>query len=127
MNESIKPNSTGTSTVDVRCVAWFAVLGLANLPGVAFAQSPCPGIHVTVPIIRNWVGTVACALFASPAGFPIEYLQMATNVMAIKIQETQVRRAFVFHGQLPLRWAQAESGHELALVRAWRTNDRRTA
>ena len=78
----------------VRCVAWFAMLVFANIPVVSFAQSPCPGIHVKILDIRNSTGTVACALFESPAGFPIEFLQSATNVMVIKIRKTQARCDF---------------------------------
>jgi uncharacterized protein (DUF2141 family) len=64
-----------------------------NLPAVA--ESPCPGIHVTVLNIKNSTGTVACALFESPAGFPIEYLHYATNIMVIKIRKTQARCDFL--------------------------------
>src|SRR5581483_10080148 len=80
----------------VRCVALFAVLVFANLLPVAFAQSssPCPGIHVKILNIRNSDGTVACALFDSPAGFPVEFLHAATNVMVIKIRKTQARCDF---------------------------------
>jgi len=44
--------------------------------------------------IRNSTGTVACALFESPVGFPIEVLSSATNVMVIKIRKTQARCDF---------------------------------
>jgi uncharacterized protein (DUF2141 family) len=66
----------------------------ANLSAVAFAQSPCPGIHVKILNIKNSTGTVACALFESPVGFPIEFLRSATNVMVIKIRKTQARCDF---------------------------------
>ena len=79
----------------VRCVALCAVLVLVNLSAIAVAQSPCPGIHVKVLNIRNSTGTVACALFESPAGFPIEYLRFATNIMVIKIRDTQARCDFL--------------------------------
>jgi len=78
----------------VRAVAWGAVLMFANLAAVALAQSPCPGIHVKILDIRNSTGTVACALFESPAGFPTEFLSSATNVMVIKIRKTQARCDF---------------------------------
>ena len=78
----------------VRCAAWFTVLMFANLSAVAVAQSPCPGIHVKILNIRNSTGTVACALFESPAGFPTEFLASATNVMIIKIRKTQARCDF---------------------------------
>lgn len=79
----------------VRCLAWFVVLGLANLPALAFAQASCPGIHVKILNIRNSTGTVACAPFESPDGFPIEYLHDATNIMVIKIRQTQARCDFL--------------------------------
>lgn len=81
--------------IGVRCVAWFAVLVFVNLPAVAFAQSSsCPGIHIKVLDIRNSTGTVDCALFDSPEGFPIEVLRSATNVMVIKVRKTQARCDF---------------------------------
>jgi uncharacterized protein (DUF2141 family) len=71
-----------------------AALAFAMLPAAAFAQSPCPGIHVKVLNIRNSTGTVACALFESEEGFPIEYLRSATNIMVIKIRKSQARCDF---------------------------------
>ena len=80
--------------VRLLCAAWFTVLILANRPASAFAQSPCPGIHVQILDIRNSIGTVACALFKSSAGFPTEYLRAATNIMVIKIRKSQARCDF---------------------------------
>ncbi len=77
-----------------RWVVWFALLMLGLLPAVVLAQSPCPGIHVKILDIRNSTGTVACALFESPAGFPSEFLHSATNVMIIKIRKSQARCDF---------------------------------
>jgi uncharacterized protein (DUF2141 family) len=77
-----------------RCAAWFAVLMFANFPILALAQPPCPGIHVKILNIRNSTGTVACALFESPEGFPNEYLRFATNIMIIKIRKSQARCDF---------------------------------
>jgi uncharacterized protein (DUF2141 family) len=70
------------------------MLMFANLPALAFAQSPYTGIHVKILNIKNSTGTVACALFESPDGFPHEYLHSATNVMVIKIRKTQARCDF---------------------------------
>jgi len=81
-------------SIGVRCVACFAVLMFAILPAPAFAQPSCPGIHVKILNIRNSTGTVACALFESPDGFPYEYLRSATNVMVIKIRKAQARCDF---------------------------------
>lgn len=78
----------------VRCMAWFAMLMFVNLPAAAFAQSPCPGIHVKILNIRNSTGTVDCALFESPVGFPREFLRSARNVLVLKIQEAQARCDF---------------------------------
>ena len=79
----------------VQCVAWLAVLVLATLPTLAWAQSAsCPGIHVQILNIRNSTGTVDCALFDAPSGFPIEVLRSATNVMVIKVRHTQARCDF---------------------------------
>ena len=72
----------------------FAVLVLANLHTIALAQAACPGIHVKILNIRNSAGAVACALFKSPKGFPTEFLHAATNIMMIKIQDTQARCDF---------------------------------
>ena len=101
MNKSTNQKSTVASTgprtrdsMGVRCVAWFAALMLVSLPVIAFAQSSCLGIHVTVLNIRNSTGTVACALFESPDGFPKEFLRSATNVMVIKIRKAQARCDF---------------------------------
>lgn len=77
----------------VACTACLALV-FANLPVPALAQSPCPGIHVKILNIRNSTGTVACALFESPDGFPTEYLRAATNVMVIKIRKSQARCDF---------------------------------
>jgi uncharacterized protein (DUF2141 family) len=66
----------------------------AAAPAPAPAQSPCPGIHVKILDIRNSTGSVACALFESPEGFPIEFLRSATNVMVIKVRKSQARCDF---------------------------------
>ncbi len=103
MNELINWRSAVASTVKdpemevlmrVRCVVLFAVLVFMNLPAMAFAQSSCPGIHVKVLNIRNSTGTVDCALFDSPDGFPIEALRSAMNAMVIKIRKTEARCDF---------------------------------
>jgi uncharacterized protein (DUF2141 family) len=78
----------------VRCAAWFAVVMFATLPVLAFAQPPCPGIHVKILNIRNSTGTIACALYESPDGFPNEFLHFATNIMIIKIRKSQARCDF---------------------------------
>jgi len=77
-----------------RRIAAIALFAGANLAATALAQSPCPGIHVRILDIRNSTGTVACALFESPTGFPIEFLHYATNVMVIKIRDTRARCDF---------------------------------
>jgi uncharacterized protein (DUF2141 family) len=72
------------------------LLMFANLSGVAFAQSSsCPRIHVKILDIRNSAGTIGCALFELPVGFPIEFLRYATNIIVIKILDTQASCDFV--------------------------------
>ena len=103
MNESTIRKSAKDSTVKdqkmqvsrgVRCVTLCAVLVFANLPSIAFAQSSSPVIHVKILNIRNSTGTVDCALFESPVGFPTEFLRSATNVIVKKIRMTQARCTF---------------------------------
>lgn len=73
----------------------FALLMFADLSTVVFAQSAsCPGIHIKILNIRNRNGTVDCALFDSPEGFPSDFLPAAQNVMVIKVRYTQARCDF---------------------------------
>jgi uncharacterized protein (DUF2141 family) len=77
------------------CVVLFGVLIFTNLTTIALAQlSSCPGIHVKVLNIRNSTGTIDCALFDSPEGFPFEVLRSAVNVMVIKIRKMEARCDF---------------------------------
>jgi uncharacterized protein (DUF2141 family) len=72
----------------------------------AFSQSSsCPGIHIKILNIKNSTGTIACALFESSSGFPIEYLRYATSIMAIEIRDKQARCDFL--GILPGTYALA--------------------
>lgn len=72
-----------------------SLLALTSLPAIVFAQPSCPGIYVNVPNIENSTGTVACALFESPEGFPTEFLHSATHIMMMKIQDTEARCSFL--------------------------------
>lgn len=72
-------------SMGVRYMALGFVLAFTNLPAIVFAQPSCPGIHVQIPNIENSTGTVACALFESPEGFPNEFLHSATNIMMMRI------------------------------------------
>lgn len=78
----------------IRYLAWCTTLALTHLPGVAWSQASCPGIHVKILDIRNSAGAVACALFESSVGFPTEYLLAATNIMIIKVRDKQARCDF---------------------------------
>lgn len=51
------------------------------------AGASCAGIHVTVLNIRNSLGTVDCALFNSPSGFPTDTLRSALRLSAMKVPE----------------------------------------
>src|SRR5690242_21904445 len=51
-------------------------------PGSGAGQtSSCPGIHVTILNIRHSIGTVDCALFDSPNGFPRDGLDSAIGLV----------------------------------------------
>ena len=77
-------------------VALFTVVLLADHNAVAVAQlSSYAGIHVNILNIKNSKGTVACALFNSPTGFPREFLKHATTIMIIKIRDAQARCDFL--------------------------------
>lgn len=103
MGEPMKRKSASASTVrypvtrpmGIRGATLCAVLAFALLPAFSFAQSTCPGIHVKILDIRNSTGTVACALFEGPEGFPAEFLNYATNLMMIKVRDTQARCNFL--------------------------------
>lgn len=82
------------ASMGLRLVAWIALLMIGDVPTIGFTQSPCPGIHVTILNIRSSTGTVDCALFASPAGFPKEVLHSAIVVMVLKIKRQEARCDF---------------------------------
>lgn len=82
-------------SIGVRYVALGSVLVFTSLPAIVFAQPSCPGIHVEIANIENSTGTVACALFESPAGFPTEFLHSATHIMMMKIRDTKARCSFL--------------------------------
>ncbi|MBS3764637.1 MAG: DUF2141 domain-containing protein [Planctomycetes bacterium] len=67
----------------------------ADLSATALAQSDCPGIHVQIPNIRNSKGSVACALFSEPEGFPHKYLRFADIIVMTKIQGQEASCHFV--------------------------------
>jgi uncharacterized protein (DUF2141 family) len=80
--------------IAARGAAYLAVLLLGSPPTPAFAQPPCQRIHVDILDIKNSTGSVACALFESPVGFPADYLRQATNIMSLKIRNTAARCDF---------------------------------
>ncbi len=82
-------------SIGVRNVALGSVLVFTGLPATVFAQPSCPGIHVEIANIENSTGTVACALFESPEGFPAEFLHSATHIMMMKILDTKARCSFL--------------------------------
>ncbi len=61
---------------------------------VGTAQAGCPGIHVTILNLRNSIGTVDCALFDSPGGFPADTLRSATRLVAMKVPNRSARCDF---------------------------------
>ncbi|MDA3876073.1 MAG: DUF2141 domain-containing protein [Halothiobacillus sp.] len=73
----------------VRHAAWLVAPILVSLPALGLAHTACTGIHVKIVNIRNSVGTIDCALFDSPKGFPKEFLRNAKIVMILKIQNSK--------------------------------------
>jgi uncharacterized protein (DUF2141 family) len=62
------------------------------------ARASCAGIHVTILNIRNPLGSVDCALFDSPSGFPADTLRSALRLSAMKVPD---RRAHCDFTELP--------------------------
>jgi uncharacterized protein (DUF2141 family) len=62
--------------------------------GVVVGQPSCQGIHVTILNIRNSIGTVDCALFDSPNGFPRDVLRSAMRLVVMKVPSSQARCDF---------------------------------
>ncbi len=102
MNSTIQKSAVASAAEDseirvsmrVRCITCLAVIMFMTLAAVAIAQSPSQRIQVRILNIRNSIGTIDCALFESPAGFPTEVLVSARNVMVIKIQNSEARCDF---------------------------------
>jgi uncharacterized protein (DUF2141 family) len=72
----------------IALVAGVLSLLMAVAATSVMAQAACPGIHVQIQNIRNSTGTVDCALFESPEGFPTEVLHSATTIIVIKVRQT---------------------------------------
>lgn len=87
-------DARGWARIWARRTIWFAALTLVNFPAPAVAQPPCPSIQARILGIKNSTGTVACALFESPVGFPNDYLRYAINITVVKIREMQARCEF---------------------------------
>jgi uncharacterized protein (DUF2141 family) len=87
-------NKNSRLRVARRLLGVAGIVMLVLVPSLAFAAPPCTGIHVQILGIRNSKGTVACALFNSPVGFPTEYLRSAINIMAIKVLKEKARCDF---------------------------------
>lgn len=82
------------TVMGARCAVSLAALMLASPSPPAIAQPPCHRIHVEILDLKNSKGSVACALFESPEGFPAEYLRQATNIMSLKVRGHQARCDF---------------------------------
>lgn len=92
---STNPTLTLRVPMGIRRFIFGSLVVIAYLPTIAFAQTPCPGIHVKILDIKNSTGAVACALFEAPEGFPKKFLRYATNIMMIKIRDTEARCYFL--------------------------------
>jgi len=67
---------------------------LAGSGVVAGQACACQGIHVAILNIRNNIGTVDCALFDAPMGFPVEVLHSAMRLVVMRIRNTEARCDF---------------------------------
>ena len=74
-----------TMTCQEKCVA----LPPLRVQFFSIAQAPRSVIHVKILNIRNNKGSISCALFESPEGFPKKFLRYATNIMTIKIKDSE--------------------------------------
>ena len=72
----------------------FAWLLLLDCSVVAAEVAECRGMHVTILNIRNNIGTVDCALFDAPKGFPVQVLRSAMRLLVMKIRKTEARCDF---------------------------------
>jgi len=74
-----------------RISVWIQPAALSLLITVACmagtARAACAGLHVTVLNIRNSLGSVDCALFNSPSGFPTDTLRSALRLSAMKVPD----------------------------------------
>jgi uncharacterized protein (DUF2141 family) len=82
--------------VRVLYLTLLTVFVFANLCGLALSQPSCAGIHIEVLNIKNTTGTVGCALFDAPDGFPRDYMRFATRVVVMKIREGRARCDFEY-------------------------------
>ncbi len=71
-----------------------SLLAVTSSGVIAGETPPCPGIHVTILNIRNSTGTVDCALFDSPNGFPVDVLRSAMRLVTMKVPDTEARCDF---------------------------------
>jgi len=74
--------------------AYFAWLMLTDASVLAAQIPSCPGIHVTILNIRSSIGTVDCALFESPKGFPTDVFRSAMRLVAMKVRNAKARCDF---------------------------------
>lgn len=80
----------------ILCLVLAIGLVFAIRPETGLSKPSCAGIHVTVLNIRNTTGTIGCALFDSPVGFPKDYLRFANRVTVMKIGDEQARCDFEY-------------------------------
>jgi uncharacterized protein (DUF2141 family) len=58
------------------------------------ARASCSGLHVTILNLRNAIGTVDCALFDSPSGFPADTMRSAIRLTAMKVPKGEAHCHF---------------------------------
>lgn len=89
------PPSRQVAAVKFLTTGFLSSCLMCMVPGVVAPQTPsCPGIHVTILNIRNGNGTVDCALFDAPNGFPVDVLRSAMRLVTMKVPDTEARCDF---------------------------------
>lgn len=89
-DRSSRPIDLGEIGFSCCALGWLILMD----PGVVAGQASCPGIHVTISNIRNTIGTVDCALFDSPNGFPRDVLHSAMRLVVMKVPNSEARCDF---------------------------------
>jgi uncharacterized protein (DUF2141 family) len=101
---------TPLSLPQLICLAGLTLMSFVST--VASAQPSQAGIHVEILGSRSSMGTVACASFEAPEGFPTEFLRFATNIMMVKVRAAKATCDFedIAAGTYDWLWFMTKTG-----------------